>query len=353
MTKVFRTQPKNKLPIGLFLIGLMVICGFNSLLGQAQTGKPSSYMEEAKRKAAEKYLGSRPTLNRREGLRVAILPIKTTTGMPMWWDGGFDPGRAITDMIVTGLSKSKRFTVFDRNNLNMLMMEQKLGDSGLVTAETAAEIGRLAGVQYLLCGTLVEFTKTSSGGGGMSIPTPFGGFGGGGSRTKVRTAVEVQLLDVNTGLVAAAISGKDETSVGGSNFSLSVRGYSAGGGHEEFVSSGLGKSMNKVALNIVDQLEKTEIKVVETFKPLEGYVMGVEGDQVFINIGSNEGVVKGMNFSISRTKEMVDPVSGTKKVVQMPLADVKIISVQDEVSVGTVPGAASMGIQAKDYAKRK
>ena len=83
MTKVFRTHPKNKLPIGLFLIGLMVICGFNSLLGQAQTGKPSSYMEEAKRKAAEKYLGSRPTLNRREGLRVAILPIKTTTGMPM------------------------------------------------------------------------------------------------------------------------------------------------------------------------------------------------------------------------------------------------------------------------------
>jgi len=81
--------------------------------------------------------------------------------------------------------------------------------------------------------------------------------------------------------------------------------------------------------------------------------MGVEGDQVFINIGSNEGVVKGMNFGISRTKEMIDPVSGTKKMVQMPLADVKIISVQDDVSVGTVPEAATKGILPKDYAKRK
>ena len=111
--------------------------------------------------------------------------------------------------------------------------------------------------------------------------------------------------------------------------------------------------MKKVALKIVDQLEKTEIKIVETFKPLEGYVMGVEGDQIFINIGTNEGVVKGMNFSISRIKEMVDPVSGTTKTVQMPLADVKIISVQDAVSVGMVAGGASKGIQPKDHAKRR
>jgi len=111
--------------------------------------------------------------------------------------------------------------------------------------------------------------------------------------------------------------------------------------------------MKKVALNIVDQLEKTEIKIVETFKHLEGYVMGVEGDQIFINIGTNEGVVKGMNFSISRIKEMVDPVSGTTKTVQMPLADVKIISVQDAVSVGMVAGGASKGIQPKDHAKRR
>ena len=112
-------------------------------------------------------------------------------------------------------------------------------------------------------------------------------------------------------------------------------------------------SMKKVALNIVDQLEKTEIKIVETFKHLEGYVMGVEGDQIFINIGTNEGVVKGMNFSISRIKEMVDPVSGTTKTVQMPLADVKIISVQDAVSVGMVAGGASKGIQPKDHATRR
>jgi len=81
-------------------------------------------------------------------------------------------------------------------------------------------------------------------------------------------------------------------------------------------------SMKKVALNIVDQLEKTEIKIVETFKHLEGYVMGVEGDQIFINIGTNEGVVKGMNFSISRIKEMVD-VTSQKRGARAPLRRAK------------------------------
>jgi len=84
---------------------------------------------------------------------------------------------------------------------------------------------------------------------------------------------------VNSGLVATALSGKDETSVGGFNFSLSGNGYSAWGGNQEFESSGLGKSMKKVALNIVDQLEKTEIKIVETFKPLEGYVQPCQGSE--------------------------------------------------------------------------
>lgn len=336
----------------LLLVVTTLWFGWSGSALLAGSEKKLSIMEQAKQRAAKQHLSTRPAA-RREGVRVAVLPIRTTTGMPMWWEGGFDPGRAITDMVVSNLSKSKRFVVFDRNNLNMLVMEQKLGESGMVTAETAAEIGRLAGVQYLLCGTLVEFTKTSRGGGGISVPTPFGGFGGGGNRTKVRTGVECQLIDVNTGLVATALSAKDETSVGGSNFSLSVRGYSASGGSEEFASSGLGKSMNKVAQKIAEQLETAEIKVVETFKPLEGFVMGIEGDQVFLNIGSRDGVVKGMNFSVSRAKEMFDPVSGEKKVVQMPLADIKIISVQDDVCVGSATGAASAGIQPRDHARRK
>ena len=147
-----------------FVIVLVTI--FATRSAEAKDDKELSIMEQAKQRAVAQYLPARSNA-RREGVRIAALPIKTTTGMAMWWEGGFDPGRAITDMVVSNLAKSKRFVVFDRNNLNMLMMEQKLGDSGLVTAETAAEIGRLAGVQYLLCGTLVEFTKTGGGGGGF------------------------------------------------------------------------------------------------------------------------------------------------------------------------------------------
>ncbi len=332
----------------LLIIALLGAC--SDLLAQG-----SSVLEQAKKRAAERANLTRAVdvTERAGSIRIAVLPFKTSSGLPCWWEGTFDPGRAISDMVTSCLMKSSRFIVFDRNNLQTILTEQNLSTTGMITAETAVQIGRLAGVQFLVTGSLVEFTRASSGGGGVKIPTSFGDIGGGGSKTKVRTTVEVQMIDVTTGLVAASVSARDQTSVGGSEISVSIKGYSATTGREEFASSGLGKSMSRVAQKLAQGLETAEIKMIEPPPPIEGYVMGVEGDQVILNIGSRDGVLQGMVFGIARVKEMVDPVSGQMKNVNMPLCEVKIISVQADACIGTAPGAGSKGIQPRDSAVRK
>jgi len=349
----------------LTLVGGLLLLAVAAL---AQTGEPggSSPLAEAKRRAAAQHQAARrsaatprampagaATSDRAERVRIAVLPIKTASGLPTWWEGTFDPGRAIADLVVAGLTGSPRFTVYDRNSLEAVLTEHKLAATGMITAETAAEIGRLTGVQYLLSGSLVEFTKTTATGGGLSIPTKYGSVGTTGKRTKVRTVVAAQVIDVTTGLVAAAVSARDETAFVGGDFALSTQGYSTSGGHDQFASSRLGTSMNKVARQLVRQLETVALGKADPLPALEGVVMRVEGDQVFLNIGTREGVARGMTFVISRPKPMTDPVSGQTKTVRVPLAEVKIVAVQEDACVGTAPGLAARGLQACDTAARK
>lgn len=284
--------------------------------------------------------------------RIAVLNLRTGAGISHWWEGDFDPGLAMTDMLINSLIKSNRYLVFDRQNLDAIMKEQNLGQSGAVTPETAAEIGRLAGVQYIVTGAVTEFSQVSqSGGGVVAIPLPFGVGVGAGSK-KVRTALEIHVTDVNTGLYSAGISAKDETVIS----SLGLAGYYGGVGvgyyNEEFINSALGKSMVKLADNVAAQMETVQFKEIETAKPIEGYVIMVDQDQVYLNVGSKDGVVKGMVFGISRPVVIKDPITAEPRILTKPVGEIKITSVDEDSCVGTVQGEGKP-VLVKDKARRK
>lgn len=291
-------------------------------------------------------------LSAEEPLRIALLPINPSSNLSSWWSGGFDPGQAITDMIASNLHNSTRFIVFDRKVMDVIMTEQSLGHSGAVTAETASEIGKVAGVEYILTGTLTEFNKSSSQGRRISIPTSFGEIGGQRRTERVRTAVEIQLIDVTTGLIAGSLTSRDETRADGSAFSLDVEGYTYDSGDEEFASSAMGRSMNKIAKDIAQKLETLELKSVNTFRELEGYVMGVEDNYVVLNIGSDDGVVVGMKFRIFRQREMTDPRTNEPRTISIPLGQLQITSAQSDASVGQLSGVRPERINHGDFAKR-
>ncbi len=62
--------------------------------------------------------------------------------------------KGLAAMVISDLSKIKKFKVVDRIRLQTLMNEMKLGQSGVVNAATAPKIGRLIGAGNVVVGSL-------------------------------------------------------------------------------------------------------------------------------------------------------------------------------------------------------
>jgi len=63
-------------------------------------------------------------------------------------------GVAAADVLVEVIVKNKRFSVVERERLDAIMKEQKLGMTGLIDDATAASVGRLLGVKYMIFGNV-------------------------------------------------------------------------------------------------------------------------------------------------------------------------------------------------------
>ncbi|MGI6477936.1 MAG: CsgG/HfaB family protein [Salinivirgaceae bacterium] len=60
----------------------------------------------------------------------------------------------LVDELTSKLFESKSFDVLDRQNLNKILKEQELGQSGLVDEETAAELGKIIGSAVMVFGRI-------------------------------------------------------------------------------------------------------------------------------------------------------------------------------------------------------
>ncbi len=63
--------------------------------------------------------------------------------------------KGLADMLITELSKIQALKVIERNQLQQMIEEMKLGQSGMVDEKTAQQVGRLLGAQTLLLGGYV------------------------------------------------------------------------------------------------------------------------------------------------------------------------------------------------------
>ena len=66
---------------------------------------------------------------------------------------------SITDILSRTLSNSDKIVIVERDRLENIAREHKLNLSGLVDSETAAQIGKLIGCQYVLLGSVTEINE--------------------------------------------------------------------------------------------------------------------------------------------------------------------------------------------------
>jgi len=126
--------------------------------------------------------------------------------------GGNVPAAAITEMMTTELFNSGLFNLVEREKLNYVADEIRLGMSGLVDESTAPEVGRIQGAQYTMTGAITQYFYNASGG---AVPVP-----GGGAALLSNTAyvtLDIRIIDNSTSEIvyAAVEQGASNQTIGG------------------------------------------------------------------------------------------------------------------------------------------
>ena len=271
-----------------------------------------------------------------EPKKIAILQIDSARNIHNWWSGygwgsSFTPGAAISAALTSKLVNSPKYLIFDRDNLDAIMREQNLGQSGVISPESAVEIGRLIGVKYIITGVVTEFDLMSRGDRGR-VAVPISGFRlgvGGKTSDVVRVSCEIKVTDVETGLISSAMSSRKEIGTGSSGLGGFYKGYEFSGRGGELPSSGLGKGLYEVASDLANQLDKAQFREMAVRPKLSGYVVHSEGDTVFINLSSRDGVFKNTVFNVTRARQIKDPRTGAITNVNRTVAEIKVINVGD------------------------
>jgi curli biogenesis system outer membrane secretion channel CsgG len=203
------------------------------------TGGPS--IGEAQ---AQRYDGPRARLS------VGEFQDKTAKG---GWTGGWygmyglqwrQIGDGMKDMLTTALFNSNRYIVLEREQLDEVLMEQDLGESGRVKKGTEAPIGEIYGAELLITASVTEFEGSSKGvGGGTRIL----GVRVGGGVTKGHIAIDIRIIDTKTSQIVAA------TSVEGDSTSFGAEGSTWIGGSLPVSLGGFSKTPVEKAIRVCIQ----------------------------------------------------------------------------------------------------
>ncbi len=185
----------------------------------------------------------------------------------------------IVEQLMTTFYSLDRFRQYEQTQLEKILEEQKLGMTGVLDASTAAEIGKGIGVEAIVLGTV--------------------------TRAGNNIAIDARLIDTES---AEIISAQDE----------------------------LSERINIQELK--NTIQRLAYKIVQDLPLVEGFVIDVSGDQLTLDIGSSNGIKKGMKCVIYKEgQDIIHPI--TKKVLGKQteeLGEIKLNQVYPNYSVGRV-----------------
>ncbi len=125
-------------------------------------------------------------------------------------------GSGVADIFIAEAYESQQFRITERAEIDKVLYEQDLAQSGRVNPATAAAVGRIEGAELLVLGSVSEFGVQTTGGGGKVL----GIFGGAAETVTARVAVEIRFVDTNTAEIMAIGRGVAEVSQG--NVSIDI-----------------------------------------------------------------------------------------------------------------------------------
>ncbi|UCE06161.1 MAG: hypothetical protein JSW07_21695 [bacterium] len=129
-------------------------------------------------------------------------------------------GQTLTEMLITALIQGNRFSVMERVQLEKILEEQSLTQTGVIDVETAIEVGKLSGLEGVIVGSI--------------------------SQLKTSIEADARLIEVETGKALAAASSNV-------NNVDDIRG----------LANNLARQLSAKAYLIAPEADTTEVKIPE------------------------------------------------------------------------------------------
>lgn len=201
-------------------------------------------------------------------------------------------GEAAAEILGTILQKTDRFIVIPQQDLDSILVQQRLGATGAINPETAAKMGEIMGLNAIVTGSITAYSEAEEG---------YDYVVSKGKKQIARVTVDYRIVDTTTGVQIMADSGAGiyEKSKG------SVLGMGTKASYDSDLRDGaLRDALNKAMVNMMQQLGK---------RKWQGRVAQVDGTNLYINAGQKSGLNVGERLDVFRPgKEIIDPVTKQK-----------------------------------------
>lgn len=274
-----------------------------------------------------------PSAFAQERIRIALWEIENNAERS--WAFWSEMGPAARNILDTEFSEnavlSSKFVIVERDKLDLVMKEQGLATAGALNPQTAAKVGALLGVKYIVVGGIDKFAINNTGG-------RVRGFGG--TLQQATATVNLRFIDTSTGERVLAMTGDAEVRKGGGFIP------GAAGGRENqwgIASETIEKASRAVVAKFVggDYIERLAAAAGPA-RSLEARVVKLDGTRMYINVGAESGVKVGDRFAVFSIGEaLIDPVTGANLgAEEKQTGTAAVTDVQPKFAIATVTGTA-------------
>lgn len=130
--------------------------------------------------------------------RLGVLRFTNRVAGMNWWSARV--ASDLQELLASELVSTREFQVLDRKDINAVLSEQDLSASGRVSKSTIAKMRKIKGAKYLIAGVVTAFEQSGGQGGKIRVK----GLSLGGKKIKTYIAVDVKVIDTETGEIVDA-----------------------------------------------------------------------------------------------------------------------------------------------------
>ena len=268
-----------------------------------------------------------------EKIRIAIWDFENHAEQRWWFHS--DLGPAARNQIDNAFSENRdlreMFTVIERERLDMVMQEQGLSTAGALDPQTAARVGQILGVRYIVTGGIDKF----------AINTTRGGIGGiGGSKTTADAAISMRFIDATTAERVISVSAEGSVSKGGGFIGSANLSRDDEWG---IASEAIEKASEEIVKELAEGGRLDDLSAAAGTGGIDMRIVRVDGTRAYINVGSAAGVKMGDRFKIfSKGEDLIDPATGINLgAIETETGSGVVVEVQERFSIIEVTGAAA------------